>query len=113
MKCLYNTVILLVISLLFTACKKYPDGGFVDQTRKHLFGGHNVGNCKTRKLKLYEVNGIESTYLIQGASSIPDFYEKFVTLTYTGKDPSKTYTSSTFFMDKLAKNKWMLETKYK
>lgn len=82
--------------LFFSTCKKYPEGGFVNQTRKHLFGGNHVGDSKTWKLKLYEVNGIDSTYLIQGANSIPDFYEKFVTFTYNGKDPSPTYSANTF-----------------
>jgi hypothetical protein len=86
--------------LLFTSCKKYPEGGFVNQTRKHLFGGNHVGDSKTWKLKLYEVNGIDSTYLIQGASSIPDFYEKFVTFTYSQKgDPSLQYQANTYLYD--------------
>jgi hypothetical protein len=41
------------------------------------------------------VNGIDSTYLIQGANSIPDFYDKFVTFTYTGKDVSWKYSMQT------------------
>lgn len=89
------SVCLFLITLLST-CKKYPEGGFVNQTRKHLFGGNHVGDSKTWKLKLYEVNGIDSTYLIQGANSIPDFYEKFVTFTYEGKETSVKYSAKTF-----------------
>jgi len=91
--------ILLIVTgsiLLFTTCKKYPEGGFVNQTRKHLFGGNDVGDSKTWKLKLYEVNGIDSTYLIQGANNIPDFYGKFVTFIYEGKDPSPVFSAKTF-----------------
>ena len=80
---LYNIIVLGFLFFSLTTCKKYPDGGFVNQTRKHLFGGNDVGDNKTWKLKLYEVNGIDSTYLIQGAASIPDFYEKFVTFELT------------------------------
>ena len=82
--------------LALNSCKKYPDGGFVNQTRKHLFGGNKAGDHKTWKLKRYEVNGIDSTYLIQGANSIPDFYDQFVTFTYEGKDPSPIYSASSF-----------------
>lgn len=91
-------IILFGLALFFTlsTCKKYPDGGFVNQTRKHLFGGNDVGDSKTWKLKLYEVNGIDSTYLIQGANSIPDFYDKFVTFTYEGKEVSMKYSAKTF-----------------
>lgn len=82
-----NTAYLIIscMCIILCTCKKYPDGGFVNQTRKHLFGGNDVGDSKTWKLKLYEVNGIDSTYLIQGANSIPDFYEKFVTFKLTDK----------------------------
>ena len=96
MKALYNTIVIGFLLLTLTTCKKYPDGGFVNQTRMHLFGGHKVGDSKTWKLKLYEVNGIDSTYLIQGAGSIPDFYEKFVTFTYADKDPTYKYSANTF-----------------
>ncbi len=94
--------LITIIIVLFTlsTCKKYPDGGFVNQTRLHLFGGHKVGDSKTWKLKLYEVNGIDSTYLIQGAGTIPDFYDKFVTFKYVSKgDPSIEYSASTFLCD--------------
>lgn len=92
----YNVLIYIFLLFALSTCKKYPEGGFVNQTRKHLFGGNDAGDSKTWKLKLYEVNGIDSTYLIQGANSIPDFYEKFMTFTYEGKDPSPTYTANTF-----------------
>ena len=46
----------------------------------HLFGGHKVGNSKTWKLKLYEVNGIDSTDLIRN-STTADFYDMTFELT--------------------------------
>lgn len=93
-------ILLTFMIVMLSNCKKYPEGGFVNQTRKHLFGGNDVGDSKTWKLKLYEVNGIDSTYLIQGANSIPDFYEKFVTFTYSEKgDPSVGYQANTYICD--------------
>jgi hypothetical protein len=87
----------LCLALLsLSTCKKYPEGGFVKQTCKHLFGSNKVGSSKTWKLKRYEVNGIDSTYLIQGANSIPDFYEKFVTFKFKDNDGSPHIESKTF-----------------
>ena len=85
--------IFLLIIVALTTCKKYPEGGFVNQTRKHLFGGHNVGDSKTWKLKLYEVNGIDSTYLIRN-SATPDFYD--ITFEMTNKKYSN-FTANTVF----------------
>lgn len=79
--------------LLFTTCKKYPEGGFVNQTRKHLFGGNDVGDSKTWKLKLYEVNGIDSTELIQNAYTL-DFYD--ITFKLTDKK-GKSFEANTQF----------------
>lgn len=92
----YNVLIFIFLLFALSTCKKYPEGGFINQTRKHLFGGNDAGDSKTWKLKLYEVNGIDSTYLIQGANSIPDFYEKFVTFHYNGSDPSIKHTTNTY-----------------
>jgi hypothetical protein len=87
----------LCLALLsLSTCKKYPEGGFVKQTCKHLFGSNKVGSSKTWKLKRYEVNGIDSTYLIQGANSIPDFYEKFVTFKLTKEDVTPKFAANTF-----------------
>jgi hypothetical protein len=44
------------VFLLFTTCKKYPDGGYTKRGPKNI-----IGNWK---LTLYEVNGIDSTDLI-------------------------------------------------
>jgi hypothetical protein len=95
-----NKIITIVLGLFFalvlTNCKKYPDGGFVHQTNKHLLGANKVGSSKIWKLKLYEVNGIDSTHLIQGANTIPDFYDKFVTFKYSVKEVSIQHITKTF-----------------
>jgi hypothetical protein len=44
------------VFLLFTTCKKYPDGGYTKRGPKNII--------ETWKLSLYEVNGIDSTDLI-------------------------------------------------
>ena len=99
MQLLYHILLCGALLLCSTACKKYPEGGFVNQTRKHLFGGNKVGDHKTWKLKRYEVNGIDSTYLIQGANSIPNFYDQFVTFTYKGREVSDKYDASTYIQN--------------
>lgn len=91
----YIIILSLFFALLFNECKKYPDGGFVRQTCKNLFGGSKAGNSKTWKLKYYEVNGIDSTHAIQGANTVPDFYSKFITFKYSQSDPSIKYTAET------------------
>ncbi len=54
----YIKYVLVLISLitLFTTCKKYPEGGYIKKNNKRLIGKW--------KLTLYEVNGIDSTNLI-------------------------------------------------
>lgn len=49
-------LLLLITVFLFTTCKKYPEGGYLKQSQKHILGNW--------KLDLYEVNGIDSTNLI-------------------------------------------------
>ena len=86
--------------LLFTTCKKYPEGGLLYQSYKHLFGGNKAGSSKTWKLKLYEVNEIDSTYLIEGANTIPDFYNKFITFNLDEKHrSSQPFTANTFLFN--------------
>lgn len=87
--------LLFIVSLLvsLSSCKKYPEGGFVNQTRKHLFGGNDVGDSKTWKLKRYEVNGIDSTELIRNGST-SDFYD--ITFKLTDKK-YKDFEANTLF----------------
>lgn len=52
-----RVLLIFFLSLLFiTSCKKYPEGGFVNRGPKNIIG--------IWKLQLYEVNGIDSTDLI-------------------------------------------------
>jgi len=64
-----NGLLLFACLVLLTTCKKYHDGGYHFNAFKHLEGQW--------KLKLYEVDGIDSTLLTQGATTIPDYLEKF------------------------------------
>ena len=89
MKQIFKYLFFTFIFFALITCKKYDEGGFLKQTRIHLFGGTKVGSKKTWKLKLYEVNGIDSTMLIQGANTIPDFYDKCITFTYDGGKNSR------------------------
>jgi hypothetical protein len=96
-----KTVVIYILSLTIilplSTCKKYDGGGLVKLTRKHLFGGNDVGDSKIWKLKLYEVNGIDSTYLISSLN-IPDFYEKHITFTLTDKK-QYGYSCSSYLFD--------------
>lgn len=47
---------LFVVVLFFTTCKKYPEGGYAWRTKKNIIGNWT--------LALYEVDGIDSTDLI-------------------------------------------------
>lgn len=96
MKSFYKYLCGFALLISLSTCKKYDEGGFVAQTRMHLFGGHKAGDSKTWKLKKYEVNGIDSTNLIIGGNNIPDFYSKFITFKYNGSDPSPQFTANTF-----------------
>lgn len=96
MKKALKCILLVVTCCTLLTCKKYDEGGWIRRTCKNLFGGNKVGDSKTWKLKKYEVNGIDSTYLIN-TGGIPDFYEKFIEFTYAEKgDPSISYNASTF-----------------
>jgi hypothetical protein len=93
MKILQISTLTMLILMTLSTCKKYPNGGFVNQTRKHLFGGNDVGDSKTWKLKLYEVNGIDSTNIIQNGTTV-DFYDITFKLTDT---KYKSFTANTIF----------------
>ncbi|MBK9282831.1 MAG: hypothetical protein IPM51_00765 [Sphingobacteriaceae bacterium] len=96
MKKLFNIIFLIGICSVLLTCKKYDEGGWIRRTCKNLFGGNKVGDSKTWKLKKYEVNGIDSTYLIN-TGGIPDFYEKTIKFTYNSEgDPSIGYLANTF-----------------
>lgn len=70
MKTLITYILIsLGVFSLFTTCKKYPEGGLHFNYLNKLEGKW--------KLKLYEVNGIDSTYLTQGANTIPNYIDDF------------------------------------
>lgn len=60
---------LFISTTLLFSCKKYPEGGWHYNAFKHLAG--------TWQLKQYLVNGVDSTDLTLGATSIPDYKSKF------------------------------------
>ncbi|MBL7911883.1 MAG: hypothetical protein JNJ41_12570 [Bacteroidia bacterium] len=70
--------LILLFALIFNTCKKYPEGGFVYNRIKHLFGKNKDHSEKLWKLKLYEVNGIDSTTLFQGADKYLNSSHDFV-----------------------------------
>lgn len=72
MKALIKITSFIICILLLTTCKKYPEGGFIRQTCKNLFGANKVGSKKSWKLKKYEVNGIDSTTLINGINQVKE-----------------------------------------
>jgi hypothetical protein len=69
---IYFTIV-CAIGLLFTTCRKYPEGGWSNVAIKHLFGGNHDNSSKTWKLKLYEVNGIDSTSFIIPGNGFTSF----------------------------------------
>jgi hypothetical protein len=73
----YKHIFILIFAavLLLSNCKKYPEGGFLRQGPKTLI----TGKQPVWQLKLYQVNDIDSTYLIPGIDSIPDYYSYFMT----------------------------------
>jgi hypothetical protein len=73
-------VISLVVTLtLFTTCKKYPQGSWSNVAMKHLFGGCKKGSSKVWHLKLYEVNGVDSTKFIVAGNGYTNFENGDVT----------------------------------
>jgi hypothetical protein len=89
---------LFCILLFIGDCKKYEEGGITKLSRKHLFGERKDGASKIWKLKLYEVNGIDSTQLIPGASQISNFYEEFITFTLDNRE-GFTFKANTALYD--------------
>ncbi len=76
---LYITCALTCI-ILVTACKKYPEGGIEKDGPKNLHGYWT--------LTLYEVDGIDSTELINYAGN--DDYKNVLFTNYTGDPKNKT-----------------------
>ncbi len=79
MKTLKLIVPLVAITLCFTTCKRYPEGGWSNLAMRHLFGGHKTGSSKTWHLKKYEVNGIDSTMFITPGNGYTSFENDLIT----------------------------------
>lgn len=79
MKQLFTYTLIFISTLLLFNCKKYPEGGYHFNFLKNLEGQWN--------LKLYEVNGIDSTYLTQGSNSITNYTRSFAefAIAHSGK----------------------------
>lgn len=87
----YSLIVFCACLLFLSNCKKYPDGGFLRQGPKTFITSKNG----VWKLSLYEVNGIDSTHLIQGPNTIPDFFDSFLSCSYLNKkDNNDIYASS-------------------
>jgi len=68
MKTVLKHLTLIIILFSLTTCEKYDEGGLVRKRIKSLFGKNEDHATKLWKLKLYEVNGIDSTSLFQGSN---------------------------------------------
>lgn len=73
----FRIILYSFIIITLSTCKKYPDGGLVSLTYKHLFGGRKDASKKSWELHAYIVNGIDSTNLIAGVQDIPNFKKNF------------------------------------
>lgn len=88
--------LLLGISLFtLTTCKKYDEGGFVIYRIMHLFGHNKNGANKNWNLIKYEVDGIDSTDLILGAS--PGFEKDFIQFYMQEKRARSYYAKTSFY----------------
>ena len=101
---IYFTIV-CAIGLLFTTCRKYPEGGWSNVAIKHLFGGNHDNSSKTWKLKLYEVNGIDSTSFITPGNGFTSFQNNEVVFKISMKRykdyfiNSKTFSLGVEFID--------------
>lgn len=66
-------ILIYAVTLILTTCKKYPEGGWSNMAKRHLFGGTKAGSSKTWHLSKYEVNGIDSTMYITPGNGYTSF----------------------------------------
>ncbi len=71
---------LLICGIFFSTCKKYPDGGLHACARRNLL----TKGDEAWQLKLYSVNGIDSTFLIN--TSDDPYYYSTTLLVFKYKD---------------------------
>lgn len=101
----------IVLSLFFTTCKKYPDGGNNFRAYQKILGYY--------RLALYEVNGIDSTNLINYNNN-EDYKEIWIResdvktnsgFNITALKPGLSFGGATIFEDK--KKKILVHPSYK
>lgn len=88
MKTLKLFLLICITGTCFTTCKKYPEGGWSNVAIKHLFGGNEDNTSKTWKLKLYEVNSIDSTGFITAENGFTNFQNDEVVFNMSSPEKS-------------------------
>ncbi len=95
LKCKSFRVICICLLILFlSGCKKFDEGGTVFRSKYRLFGSNKDGARKSWRLIKFEVNGIDSTYLLPGTSIWPDYYKEFAIFYRSSNDNLWFRTSS-------------------
>ncbi len=81
---IFKYLILFSVTILFSTCKKYPEGGYERKGDKMIFNHNGAWT-----LTLYEVNGIDSTDLINYNGN--EDYKKINFLKETGNNSHTMY----------------------
>lgn len=86
---------LFFLLLVNLSCKKYPEGGWSNNAKKHLYGNLFQGYAKTWSLVSYEVNGTDSTAYIRAGNPYTSFANKNAVFDYdyANNDQAKVTTS--------------------
>ena len=104
MKKILLNILLLFLLFTLSTCKKYPDGGFTRQGPKTFI----TDKAGVWQLALYEVNGIDSTFLLPEGTEVDQYYSTFMTCSKYSKYEKKGYyycTASMFIYDLSFQNK--------
>jgi hypothetical protein len=80
---LTRILLLFTLILIASTCHKYPEGGWSNVAIKHLFGGNKDGSQKVWHLKLYEVDGIDSTFYLSPGNGSTNFTNEAVVFKIT------------------------------
>lgn len=92
-----NIIVFAVIVAFFNSCHKYPEGGWSNVAIKHLFGSNKDGATKTWKLKLYEVNGIDSTSYLLPGNGLTNFQNNEIKFSIITARANDYFASSVIF----------------
>ncbi|MGZ3900331.1 MAG: hypothetical protein ACXVNO_10730 [Bacteroidia bacterium] len=98
-------IIIFILLVTLSTCKKYPEGGWTNVAIKHLFGGKESQSSKTWKLKLYEVNGIDSTAYITAGNGVTNFQNDEVIFKITTARYKDYFIKSVVFEQGIALSK--------